>query len=93
MGTYFMMGKYSAGALKEISGDRTENAIALIKELGGKVHAMYALLGEYDAILIVDLPDTHSAMKASIGLSVLTGISFSSFPALTVSDLDKMMGG
>jgi len=92
MQTFFIMGKYSADAVKTMSVDRTDKAISLISELGGRVHSIYALLGGYDLALIVDLPDTETAMKASLGLSVFTGISFSSFPAVPVDDFDRIMG-
>jgi len=92
MQTFFLMGKYSSGAVKDMSVDRTEKATSLIQELGGKVKAMYALLGGYDLCLIVDLNDTETAMKASLGISLFTGISFSTFPAVSVDDFDKIMG-
>jgi len=90
--TFFMMGKYTPEAVKGISADRTKGADALIKKLGGEVKSMFALLGEFDLALIIDLPGTEEAMKASIGLSKLTGIGFSSAPAVAVDDFDKMMG-
>jgi uncharacterized protein with GYD domain len=87
-----MMGKYTPEAVKGISPERTKGADELIKKLGGEVKSMYALLGEFDLALIVDLPGAEEAMKASIGLSKLTGIGFSSAPAVAVDDFDKMMG-
>ena len=91
MATFFMMGKYTPEAVKGISADRTKGAADLIKKLGGEVKSMFALLGEFDLALIVDLPGAEEAMKASIGLSKLTGIGFSSAPAVAVDDFDKMM--
>ncbi len=92
MQTFVMLGKYSAEAVKDISANRTEKAVGLIKDLGGKVLSMYALLGGYDLILITEFPSLQVAMKASLGLDILTGISFSSYPAISVADFDKMLG-
>ncbi len=75
--------------MKEISSERTEKALSIIKDLGGKVKAIYALLGEYDLALIVELPDIEAAMRASAGLSRLTDISFTTFPAIPVEEFDK----
>ena len=50
MATFLMFGKYSAQAIKEASPKRTKDAEALIQKLGGKVQAVYALLGEIDQI-------------------------------------------
>ncbi|MBN1218267.1 MAG: GYD domain-containing protein [Anaerolineae bacterium] len=91
MATYFLFGKYSAGALQGMSAQRTEEAKALIKKFGGEVKSGYALLGEHDLVLIVDLPGTEQAMKASVALAKLTGIAFATAPAVSVADFDKLM--
>jgi len=90
MATFFMFGSYSAEAIKEISINRTEEAIAKVKQLGGEIRGIYALLGEYDILFCVDLPDTEAAMKASISLNQLTGISFRSCPAVKVEVFDRL---
>ena len=91
MATFFMMGKYTPEAVKGISADRTKKAVDLIGKQGGEVKSMYALIGEFDLILIVELPGTEEAMKASIAVSRLTGIGFTTAPAVAVDDFDKMM--
>jgi uncharacterized protein with GYD domain len=91
MATFFLFGRYTSDALKGISAKRTAEATDLIKKIGGKVNAAYALLGKQDLVLIVEFPDVEHAMKASIGLSKLTGIAFSTSPALTVEEFDKLM--
>jgi uncharacterized protein with GYD domain len=92
MATYFMFGKYSHEAIKEISAERTKKSIAMIEKNGGKVKSGYALLGEFDLVLIVDFPDINQAMKASVGLTQLLGIAFSTSPAVSIEEFDKMMG-
>ena len=91
MATYLMFGKYSLEAVKAISAKRTDEATALIKQQGGELKAGYALLGDIDLVLIVDLPDTERAMKTSAALSKLLGISFSTAPAVSVEAFDKIM--
>lgn len=91
MATFFMFGKYSSEALKEMSDERTGKAVDLIKKSGGEVNSMYALLGEQDLVLIVDFPGVEQAMKASVALTKMTGVSFTSSPAVPVEDFDKMM--
>ena len=91
MATYFMFGRYTSDALKGISAKRTVEAAELIKKIGGKVNAAYALLGRQDLVLIAEFPDVEHAMKASIGLSKLTGIAFATSPAVTVEEFDKLM--
>ncbi|UCD39246.1 MAG: GYD domain-containing protein [Fidelibacterota bacterium] len=93
MATYFMFGIYSADAMEDISAARTGEAEKTIAGFGGKVKAMYALMGEEDLVLIVDFPDNSKAMQASVALSKFTGISFSTSPAVEVAEFDKIMAG
>jgi uncharacterized protein with GYD domain len=91
MAIFFMFGEYSSEALKEISAERTDKAVNIVKKFGGEVISMYVLLGEQDLVFIVNFPNIEQAMKASVALNKLTGISFSTSPAIPVEDFDKMM--
>lgn len=91
MATFFMFGNYTPEAVKEISISRTERAIDTIKELGGEVKGLYALLGEYDLLFCVDLPDVEAAAKASISLNRLIGIAFHTCPAMKVEVFDRLV--
>ena len=93
MATFLMFGKYSIDAVGKVSAERTKEAAALIRDLGGEVKAAYALLGEMDVVAIVELPGVKEAMKASVELSRLFGISFTTSPAVTVEDFDKLIEG
>lgn len=92
MATFFMFGEYSKEAVEKISAERTDDTIALIEKNGGKLTAGYALLGEKDLVLIVDLPDTEAAIKTSVALSKMLGIGFSTLPAVTIETFDQLIG-
>ena len=92
MAKYFLIGKYSSEALKGISKARTDDAVKIINDNGGKVDSMYVLLGEKDLVLIVDFPDIEKVVKASISLSQKTNIAFSTSPAVPVDEFDKLLG-
>lgn len=91
MHTFIMLGKYSFDAVHAMSPNRTKEAVVAIKKYGGEVLSMYALLGEKDLIFAVTFPGIEQAMKASVALSKMTGISFTTSPAVTVGEFDKMM--
>lgn len=91
MQTFFLFGKYSAESLQKISAKRTKQAEKIVKDMGGKVNGIYALLGERDLVLIVSLPGLEQAIKASIALNRAPGIVFSTTPAVEVGAFDKMM--
>ena len=91
MAMFFMFGNYTYEAIKEMSIERTQQVVSEINKLGGEVLAMHALLGEYDLLFCVTLPNVEIAIKASVALNRLTGISFTTSPAVTVETFDKMM--
>ncbi len=93
MAKFLMFGDYSCDALGGISAERTEKAANLIKELGGEVTSMFVMLGIHDLLLVVELADLSTAVKASIALRKLTGIAFKTCPTIEVTELDKMMAG
>lgn len=92
MTTFIMTGRYSAEAIKQISGKRTTKAVEIIHQCGGKLVAAYATMGKTDLLAIMEFPGVGEAIKASIALNKALGISFSTVPALRVEDFDKLVG-
>ncbi len=90
MATFFLFGKYSASSLRDISAKRTQTASDIVKKLGGELKSMYALLGEHDLVMIVELPGINEAMKCSLSLARESGIAFTTAPAITVEQFDKL---
>jgi uncharacterized protein with GYD domain len=93
MATYIMLGKYTTEGVKGASASRTKKIADLIGECGGKVEAMFALLGEYDLAFRVNFPGTAEALKASFNVAKATGITFSAHAAITAQEFDRLMGG
>jgi len=91
MAIFFMFGKYTPEARREISAERTQQAIKAINKLGGEVNAMHALLGAYDLLFCITLPGIDDAIKASLALSDQTGISFTTCPAVTIEAFDELV--
>ncbi|MGE4358123.1 MAG: GYD domain-containing protein [Candidatus Omnitrophota bacterium] len=92
MAKFLMLGKYTLEGIKGISKERTNKGVELIEKAGGKVEKMYVLLGEYDLVFLVDFPDNASAIKTSVELTKLTGIGFTTCPAISVEEFDKLVG-
>ena len=91
MATFLMFGKYSAEAIKGITAARTKKAVTVLKKHGGTVQAMYALLGKHDLVLVVNFPGVEKALQGSVALNKLTGIAFTTAPAIPVEDFDRLM--
>jgi uncharacterized protein with GYD domain len=90
MTSFFLFGSYTQEALDGIDAERTKRAEEVIKGYGGTLKSVYALLGEYDIVMIVDLPGVPEAMQVSITLTRDTGIAFTSCPAVAVAEFDRL---
>ena len=91
MAKFLMLGKYSVEAIKGITAERTKRVVETIEKAGGKVNAMYALLGNYDLAFVIDFPGITEAIKASVALTKLTSVGFTTYPAITVEEFDRIM--
>lgn len=92
MEKFLMLGKYSSEAVKGIASERTKKAVGIIEKNGGKVHSMLTLLGIYDLALMVEFPGIQEAIKSSVTITQATGVGFTTLPAVTVEEFDKLLG-
>ena len=91
MATFLMLGRYSAEGRRSITAARTNQARSAIRELGGDILSIHALLGEHDLVMMVELPDLDKALLGSLALARLTGITFSTYPAYSAEHFDQLM--
>lgn len=92
MAKFLMLGKYSVDGVKGIAAERTKKVVEIIQKSGGKVKSIDVLLGGYDIAFVVEFPGNADVMKASIAITKLTGIGFTTCPALSVEEFDKIIG-
>jgi uncharacterized protein with GYD domain len=91
MKTFLMVGKASSKELKEIGLKYESEVVSLVENFEGDIKSMLVMLREKYLLLILAFPEIKRAMKASMALSKLTGISFRTLPALSVEDFIEEM--
>jgi uncharacterized protein with GYD domain len=71
MATYVLLMKLTEKGLREIKGapPRIEEAISTFEAMGGKLIGFYPVMGEYDFVVIGDLPKDTDAMTYALGIS------------------------
>jgi uncharacterized protein with GYD domain len=70
-----------AGRIKEVNKD--------VEELGARVLAQYALLGDDDFLNILDAPDTETILRISLKLASRGTLKIRTMAAVPVDDLIK----
>ena len=53
MALYLMLGNYTNPSVHDIKVARTKEAVGIIEKNNGQVVSMYAMLGQFDVVLIV----------------------------------------
>jgi uncharacterized protein with GYD domain len=90
MTTFFLFGRYTSDSIRKIDPKRTKKAEEIITGYGGTLKWVYALLGEYDLLFMVELPGIAEAVQASLSISAATGIAVQSAPAIPVALFDDL---
>ncbi len=95
MPKYLIEASYTAEGLKGLQkdgGSGRANAIkAALKGLGGKLEAVYWMLGDYDALVIADMPDTVSASALATAASASGLVRTKTTVLLTAEEMDAAM--
>jgi uncharacterized protein with GYD domain len=79
-----------AKGLRKDGGTERERVVRLaIEGLGGKLDAFYFALGQYDAIVVADLPDSTSVAALTLAVAASGAAHCRTTPLLTPAEMDK----
>jgi uncharacterized protein with GYD domain len=77
------------GLLRDGGSKRRAAIEASVEGLGGKLEAFYFTYGARDAITIVDLPDSASALALSLAVSASGSVAFTTTPLISPEEIDQ----
>jgi len=92
MATYILLLRFTAqgvGDVKE-SPARIEAARQAFRGLGAELKAFYMVLGQYDAVMIVEAPDDETAFAAAMGMFSM-GASTQTLRAFTEDEFREIV--
>lgn len=93
MPTYLYLGKYTAkgmaGAMQESFAARDQEIRGLMESLGGKVLNYSFCLGEYDFVIMAELPDTQSALVAPMMAGAADTVRVVTIELMSAADMDR----
>jgi uncharacterized protein with GYD domain len=64
-----------------------------VEALGLKVHAQYALMGQYDFLSVIEAPDEKAMANAAIMLAARGTMRTTTLPAIPVDELVAQLKG
>lgn len=90
MAYYLLQGAYTAEVWKtlvENPANRVEAIRPAIEKLGGRVEGAFFAFGDYDVVLIMEMPDNVSA--AAFALAVAAGGAFKSHKTTPLMSMEE----
>ncbi len=75
------------------SPTRLDAAKMAAQQAGGKIHAWYLTMGQYDAILISEFPSDEAGAKFTLSVGALGNVSTETLRAFTEPEYRNIVGG
>ena len=95
MPKYLVEACYTSEGLKNLQKDRAEGRTAAIKaavqSIGGKVEVLYWALGEYDVVIVAELPDKSAAAALALAASASGMVRTRTTQLLTAEEVDSAL--
>ncbi len=95
MPLYVTLWKYTRDGMVDIkkTGQRYGQVQKIIKDSGGKLVSIYGLVGEYDVLTIMDMPDEKVLASTVLKICSKGRIGSQSMTAIPIDDFLKITEG
>ena len=95
MVTYLMLLKWTDQGIKNVkdSPKRLDAVKKLAKEMSGEVKSFYLTLGEYDLVLIVDMPNNDKLASFCLKLGSLGNVRSTTLKTFSEDDYRRIIAG
>jgi uncharacterized protein with GYD domain len=89
MPTYVMLTNLTADGVRTLKNNpgRVSEVNAEVEQIGAKVVAQYATLGQYDFVTIIEAPDEKTMAKVSVELGSRGTMTSQTLTAISADDL------
>jgi|SRR6516165_1889613 uncharacterized protein with GYD domain len=71
---------------------RLDAAKKVAEKLGGKIHAWYLTMGQYDAVIISEFPNDEANARFCLSVGVLGNVTTETLRAFTEGEYRKIVG-
>ena len=90
-----MLLRYTQQGIAKIkeSPKRLDAAKKAAEKVGGKIHAWYLTMGQYDAVLITEFPNDEAGAKFALSVGALGNVTTETLKAFTETEYRKIVGG
>lgn len=93
MATYIMLLRFTEQGIKNIkeSPARVEAAKQAARDIGAEVKEFYAVIGQYDTVVVVEAPDDETVARMALALGSLGNVRTETLRAFTEDEYRKII--
>ena len=93
MPTYISLLRYTQQGISNIKQgpSRLDAAKQAYKKAGGELKSFYLTMGQYDLVVIADLPDDNAIAKFALGLGAQGNVRSETMRAFTEAEFRKLV--
>ena len=93
MPTYVTLAKWTDEGIRNVkdSPKRRQAFEDRITTMGGKVKDAYLMMGEYDLMVVTEVPNDETAAKMSLGTAMQGNVRTVTMRAFAREDMDKII--
>ena len=95
MVTYIMLLNWTDQGIKNVkdSPKRLDAVKKLAKDMGGEVKSFYMTLGQYDLVLIIDMPNNDKLASFGLKLGSLGNVRSTTLKTFSEDDYRRIVAG
>lgn len=92
---YISLLRYTQQGIAKIkeSPARLDAAKKAAEKAGGKLHAWYLTMGQYDAVLISEFPNDEAGARFTLSVASLGNVTTETLKAFDEAEYRKIVGG
>jgi uncharacterized protein with GYD domain len=93
MATYIILFRFTQEGIKNIkeSPDRVDAAKQTFQAMGAEVKGFYSVMGKYDTVFIVEVPDDETIAKLTLAIGSLGNVRTETLRAFTEDEYRKII--
>ena len=94
MPSYLTLGKWSEQGIRNVKGSpqRLDAVKEAAKAAGGRVVFFYMTMGEYDLVVLFELPNDEAAARMLLGVGMAGNVRSTTMKAFTEDETRKIIG-
>ena len=93
MPSYIMLNRYTAQGIGNIkqSPARTDGLKEMFKANGAEIKQVFFVMGEYDAVLVVEAPDDETCARVSLTIGAAGNVRVETLRAFTEDEFRRIV--